>query len=371
MIGSGLTLLQSLSFAALGPSLFAIVFLLLLCRPLKQAVIPSLYFFSLSASFLLPLLPFISSDKNLIPTAALLTLESLSAALCYLLILELFYRKSVPLSHWLILALPIAGGAPFIYGKLFEAQVCIFGVYCADSNLALDIYHIFCTAIIFLLLIAHFSRSEIEIEHHRPARRHTYWLIITLIILNLALPALELATLGRLLSATKVELLSLLLRISFIYLALTSLFRIYGSPLQVETNQLPTFTRVVGRKPLDEAGLLERIQTLMRHEAPYRTANFNREELARMMGIPEQTVSRVLNQHLGKNFNEFINTYRLEEAKTRLQQEQGSINQIAYGVGFNSIASFNRVFKLATGLSPTQFRQEHVGKTKDSGKQSP
>lgn len=78
-----------------------------------------------------------------------------------------------------------------------------------------------------------------------------------------------------------------------------------------------------------------------------------------MLKVSEQIVSRVLNQQIGKNFNEFINDFRLEEAKTRLMNESGPINMVAYGVGFNSIASFNRVFKQSLGVSPTQYRQQN------------
>jgi AraC-like DNA-binding protein len=353
-----ITLQQAAPLAALGPCLFAVAFLLLVCRPRLQAIIPSLYFLSLAASFMMPLLPLAGYEKNVTLKIALMGMESLSPALCYLLVLELIYRRTPHYSHWFILAAPLVGGLPFVYGMLFEERICVFGIYCAHTAPAIALYHIFMAAFIFLLLIAHASRRSITIEQQRPERRHTYWLIITLISVHLALPIVDLSLLGGWLTAAKASILTLVLRLSFIYLVLTSLFRIYGSPLQVDHDQLPTLSRA-GRRPLDDEILAERLVALMRHEAPYRKPAFNREELASMLKVSEQILSRVLNQQIGKNFNEFINEFRLEEAKSRLVNESGPINIVAYGVGFNSIASFNRVFKQSLGMSPTQYRQQN------------
>ena len=349
---------EAVSLAALGPCLFTIAFLLLVCRPRIQAVVPSLYFLSLAASFTLPLMTLLGHEKDLTLRVVLLGLESLGPALCYLLVLQLLSRKAPPLSQWMILAAPLVGGLPFIYGLVFQERVCAFN-YCADSRPAVALYHVFMASFIFLLLIARGTRQPAA-EQVVPARRHAYWLTVTLIFLHLALPLIELGHLGGGLALEDADLLSLLLRVSFIYLVLTSLFRLYGAPLKVDTEQLPTLSRA-GRKPLDDEALAERLRAYMRHEAPYRKPTFSREELARHLRISEQTASRVLNQCIGKNFNEFINEYRLEEAKARLCSEDSPINVIAYAAGFNSIASFNRVFKQMTGLSPTRYRLQGAG----------
>ncbi len=360
-----ITIEQAVLLAALGPCLFAVVFLLLVCRPRVQAIAPSLYFLSLAASFSLPLLTLIGYHHDVGLRLALLALENMAPAICYLLVLELLERRQVHVSHWLILLAPLVGGLPFAYGMIFEERVCLPGGFCADGKPLIALYHIFMTALIFLLLMAQASRREALAVGDSVERRHRYWLIMTLITLHLALPILELALIGGWLDARKVEVLSMLLRLSFIYLVLTSLFRLYGSPLQIDHEQLPTLARA-GRRPADDEALAERLVALMRHEAPYRKPTFNREELAQLAKVSEQAVSRVLNQQIGKNFNEFINEFRLEEAKIRLMTDTGPINVVAYGVGFNSIASFNRVFKQSTGMSPTQFRQKNIGLIADA-----
>ena len=71
----------------------------------------------------------------------------------------------------------------------------------------------------------------------------------------------------------------------------------------------------------------------------------------------------MLNQHLGKSFNEYINTFRIEEFKHRLLAENSenfTITGIALECGFNSQATFQRTFKAQTNQTPKEFRQAHL-----------
>ena len=68
----------------------------------------------------------------------------------------------------------------------------------------------------------------------------------------------------------------------------------------------------------------------------------------------------MLNQHLQKSFNEFVNYYRVEAIKTKLQDEAANnltIAGVAMECGFNSQATFQRTFKDLTGMSPSEFRK--------------
>ncbi|MFN7793835.1 MAG: helix-turn-helix domain-containing protein, partial [Cyclobacteriaceae bacterium] len=82
-------------------------------------------------------------------------------------------------------------------------------------------------------------------------------------------------------------------------------------------------------------------------------------------GIPQKTISAVLNQHAGKSFNEFVNQYRIEELKKRLLKSQShlTITGIAFECGFNSQATFQRTFKQFTGVSPTEFLAQQQKKS--------
>ena len=75
-------------------------------------------------------------------------------------------------------------------------------------------------------------------------------------------------------------------------------------------------------------------------------------------GIPQKAISYVLNNHLQKSFNEFVNEYRLAEVKTRLLEGSDThltIAGLALECGFNSQATFQRAFKNSLGVSPREF----------------
>jgi len=86
------------------------------------------------------------------------------------------------------------------------------------------------------------------------------------------------------------------------------------------------------------------------------------DDVAANMSIPEKALSSLLNQHVGKNFNDFVNEYRVEEVKIRLADPSNhnfTISAIAFDCGFNSLATFQRVFKQFTGITPSKFQNDN------------
>lgn len=80
-------------------------------------------------------------------------------------------------------------------------------------------------------------------------------------------------------------------------------------------------------------------------------------QLAREMATNETYLSRTINQGAGKNFNRFVNEIRIEAAKERLKSDSADILTIALDCGFNSKATFNRVFREIEGKTPSGYRQ--------------
>ena len=83
--------------------------------------------------------------------------------------------------------------------------------------------------------------------------------------------------------------------------------------------------------------------------------------LAETVGIPEHRLRPLINDHLGfRNFAAFVNDRRIGAAK-RLLRDPGkarlTVAAIAYDLGFGSLGPFNRAFKEATGVTPTEFRK--------------
>jgi AraC-like DNA-binding protein len=102
------------------------------------------------------------------------------------------------------------------------------------------------------------------------------------------------------------------------------------------------------------------LKKAMETDRVFLNPNLNLDILSQHSGIPSKTISSVLNQHLQKSFNEFVNGYRVEEVKRRLQETPQSnltILGTALESGFNSKASFQRIFKEMTGISPGEYQK--------------
>ncbi|MCF6436751.1 helix-turn-helix transcriptional regulator [Pseudoalteromonas sp. MMG022] len=81
-------------------------------------------------------------------------------------------------------------------------------------------------------------------------------------------------------------------------------------------------------------------------------------KLSSAIGISENHISETLSQYLQMNFFHFVNSYRIELAKTLLLTTDKLVSTIVYEVGFNSKSTFNTAFKKQTGLTPSAFKKQ-------------
>lgn len=91
---------------------------------------------------------------------------------------------------------------------------------------------------------------------------------------------------------------------------------------------------------------------------PYLEAELTLSDLAKQLKTNTSVLSKVINDGTGRNFNDFINSYRVQEVITKLktgEQQTQTLLGIAYDSGFNSKATFNRAFKKVTGKTPKEF----------------
>ena len=103
----------------------------------------------------------------------------------------------------------------------------------------------------------------------------------------------------------------------------------------------------------------QQLEALMEAEQLYLNPALKLDSLADKIGISEKLISNLINQHIGKNFNDFVNEYRVQEAKKKLINpsfRQFTIAAIAFDSGFNSLATFQRCFKQVTGITPSQYQ---------------
>jgi AraC-like DNA-binding protein len=111
-----------------------------------------------------------------------------------------------------------------------------------------------------------------------------------------------------------------------------------------------------------EDRLAAALQHAMAEERLYRGEDLSLASVAARLAVPEYRLRRLINQRLGhRNFNAFVNGFRLADARTALADPALSdtpVLTIALDAGFQSIGPFNRAFKAATGLTPTEFRRQ-------------
>lgn len=80
-------------------------------------------------------------------------------------------------------------------------------------------------------------------------------------------------------------------------------------------------------------------------------------DVAKNVGLSEDVTSDLLRKYSKKNFRQYLNQIRMEEAKRLLKESSLQIAEIAFKVGYNNIQHFNRVFKEYTDDSPKSYRE--------------
>lgn len=106
--------------------------------------------------------------------------------------------------------------------------------------------------------------------------------------------------------------------------------------------------------------IMEAISRLIEEEEIYRDPELTLESLAHKIGHKRNSVSKAINNTQGKMFNAFINEYRIRETIRMMSDPAGdrlTLDAIGFDAGFNSRATFYRVFRNQTGLSPLHFRK--------------
>jgi AraC-like DNA-binding protein len=117
----------------------------------------------------------------------------------------------------------------------------------------------------------------------------------------------------------------------------------------------------------------QQLMEAMEHHRLYLDPDLNLERMVKHTGIPQKTISSVLNQHVGKSFNEFVNEYRVTELQKRLTQpghKHLTIMGLALECGFNSQATMQRSFKQITNLSPREYQLKHQAKSVETSLKS-
>jgi AraC-like DNA-binding protein/threonine/homoserine/homoserine lactone efflux protein len=140
----------------------------------------------------------------------------------------------------------------------------------------------------------------------------------------------------------------------------------YNEEVRDEINEIiiETDTPEENRKKLlsDEklAETKTELVSLMQTEKPFLDCELSLVKLAELMNVSTHILSYIVNNGFDENFYQFVNRYRIEEAKkliTNPQMNHFNLIGIAYEVGFNSKTVFNTTFKKYTGITPSEFKK--------------
>jgi AraC-like DNA-binding protein len=151
---------------------------------------------------------------------------------------------------------------------------------------------------------------------------------------------------------------SLLLVILFPVLFFFAIMRYpeYIRLVKVETEEINYVRSKIQKLDLD--GILKRMENLIQEEKVFLDEKLTLAKLAKELSITPHQLSEILNNKLGKTFNEYINEYRIQEAQRLLiEVPDATVLDIAYDVGFNTKSAFYKSFQKIVGQSPSQYRK--------------
>jgi AraC-like DNA-binding protein len=131
------------------------------------------------------------------------------------------------------------------------------------------------------------------------------------------------------------------------------------SPVTEASGAKPKLKRLSAEQVAD---LSARLSALMENEKLFLKNDLNLPTVAEKLGISIHEASFLINETGKDNFYNFVNKYRIEEAKRLLasdKMDELNIVGIAFASGFNSKTTFNTTFKKMVGVSPSQYSKEH------------
>jgi AraC-like DNA-binding protein len=107
--------------------------------------------------------------------------------------------------------------------------------------------------------------------------------------------------------------------------------------------------------------IISKLENKLQEEKAFLDPELSIDTLASSISSTRHHLSQAMNECLGKSFYDCINSYRVEEARQLLSDPQKDIEKISsigFDAGFNSVSTFNEVFKKFTGCSPSQYRKQ-------------
>jgi len=113
----------------------------------------------------------------------------------------------------------------------------------------------------------------------------------------------------------------------------------------------------------ENAVLFQKIDELVVGQQLYLKSDISLDSLSQLVERNTQKTSEAINQCAKRNFNDFINYYRIQDAKRLLldmNKKRYTISSIAFDIGFSSLSSFNMAFKKFEGTTPSSYQKKNT-----------
>jgi len=345
------TFLEVLSLIGVVQCVYILVYIVSRAGDFIRVCLPFLYFFVLGAAFLIDFgYGFLA---GLIPYYTVLSWATWNflISVSVLLILQMSHIRTLPplINWWVLLFVPCAYYFSYLVSVLSD-PTCFSGFVCDEGMKWLNISGGVSGALSLLVIWMH--RMLFSEVLKQKAGRERYWLILSIIIVNVFFLAVLLFFVADHTFSMSMVLLRTVIGLSFVYLVSTSLFRIY--PVALFSSPKSRGGDVLNEGELKLASRMESLLTL---EKVYHETSYSRRDLARELDVAESVVSRVINIYFKKTLPQLLNERRVEDAKVLLLDTDVSMKTVAEEVGFNSLPSFNRAFREIVGQSPSDYRK--------------
>ena len=116
----------------------------------------------------------------------------------------------------------------------------------------------------------------------------------------------------------------------------------------------PAKSAAVRKGHLDD--IYKRLQDLFDTDKPYLDENITVGEIAKKLYTNKAYLSRVINDHTGKNFCQYVNYYRVMYSIQAFKENPGlRVYELAEMSGFHTIVSYNMAFRLVTNETPSEW----------------
>lgn len=330
------TAAEILSLLGLVQSIYVLVYMMLRSGSFISAVIPSLYFLSIACGFFFDAAAarWSGGFENYEEFQWLFWFSCVPLGAILILQVAQITEKPRARSFFMLLVIPFA----FLPGYYMDMPQFSY-----VTGLIVGA---------FSLLAIWLRRDLLDGLHGNPRfGEERFWLIISLIVLNIAFLGSTLIYISGGITLAQWMVARTILGIAFVYIAATSLFRIYPQIFRKDTPkeegaQLSTADKTV----------LQNLDRLFEQDKIYQEPTYGRAELARELRVGEAYLSRLVNIYHGKTIPQILNEYRVKDAQRLLKETDASVQNIFEESGFNSITTFNRVFKDLAGEAPNQYR---------------